>query len=102
VSVWYSINRATQYSDLKGIGNNMTKKELVQLYKDGKLEVTAQCGVTGFQVVEVVHGITDKVFGFFQYAEDKSFHLVAVSYHEKAFVKVGNERIYMENCLRFF
>jgi hypothetical protein len=80
----------------------MTKRELINLYNEGKLKVTAQCGVTGFQVVEVIHGFNDQVFGFFQYAEGKKFTLRTIRYEERAFIRINNEKIYMDNCLRRF
>lgn len=79
----------------------MTKKELIQLFNEGKLTVKGQA-LNGFQVVEVIHGFTDKVFGFFEFKDGKAFSYVKVHYKgAKAYINVFNSKIYMDEIIKY-
>jgi hypothetical protein len=78
----------------------MTKKELVQLYREGKLKTTAQ-SIEGFQIVEVIYGFEDKVFGFFQFADKAVFSLVKIHYSVRAYFVVQGQKIYLDECIKY-
>jgi hypothetical protein len=78
----------------------MTKKELIQLFNEGKLEVKA-ISINGFQVVEVIHGFEDKVFGFYEFTDGKAFSLVKVHYSTRAYINVFKSKIYMDEIIKY-
>lgn len=78
----------------------MTKKQLIQLFNEGKLEVKA-VSINGFQVVEVIHGFEDKVFGFYEFTDGKAFSLVKVHYSRRAYINVFKSKIYMDEIIKY-
>ena len=91
-----------------------TKKELIQLFNGGKIESVATYSNDYYRachIVEVVHGIDDKVFGYIElpngYDKDgfrtyeKTFFFVKLNYENDSF-RVHGETWDLNNFIRKF
>ena len=90
-----------------------TKKELIQLFNDGKIESIATYSNDYYRachIVEIVYGIDDKVFGYIELPNgydcngfrtyDKLFFFVKLNYNNS--FRVHGETWNMNNFIRKF
>jgi hypothetical protein len=83
-----------------------TKSELMKMDKAGELPLKAVASITnstGAAILEIIHGIDDKVFGYLfnEGNEEKTYFFVKIRYdREHDWFKVGELVFNMDEFLR--
>jgi hypothetical protein len=92
--------------NLGGMNNMTTKAELIQLDKSGELPLKAVASITnttGAAILEIIHGIDDKVFGYLfnEGNEEKTYFFVKIRYDERSnWFKVGELVFNLDEFIR--
>lgn len=83
-----------------------TKRELRELYSQRKLKEQAIYSIGSYLslvAIEVVHGVNDKLFGYYQTAnsEEKNFFLRKIKHDEQgAYVTYAQQKHYLSEFVR--